>query len=135
MIVTDHHAVPDIIPTEVVAIVNPKRKDSLYPFHGLAGAGVAFKLLHGILIALESGSSRHPELAKDPGNQKNGFFVPQNDETTKRINTTLTRYIDFASLGTVADCMPIIDENRTITTLGLRQMQQSESIGLRNFLE
>lgn len=107
VIVTDHHAVPDIIPTEVIAIVNPKRKDSLYPFHGLAGAGVAFKLLHGILIWIKSNT----------------------------IQETLTRYIDFASLGTVADCMPIIDENRIITTLGLRQMQQSESIGLRNFLE
>jgi single-stranded-DNA-specific exonuclease len=63
----------------VIAIVNPKRKDSLYPFHGLAGAGVAFKLLHGILIGMGSNN----------------------------INETLTRYIDFASLGTVADCMPI----------------------------
>lgn len=52
VIVTDHHAVPDIIPDEVIAIVNPKRKDSEYPFPNLAGAGVAFKLLHGILIAL-----------------------------------------------------------------------------------
>ena len=46
VIVTDHHAVPDEIPTEVVAIINPKRKDSQYPFPSLAGAGVAFKLLH-----------------------------------------------------------------------------------------
>ncbi len=106
VIVTDHHAVPDIIPTEVIAIVNPKRKDSIYPFRDLAGAGVAFKLLHGILIWMWSNT----------------------------IEATLTRYIDFASLGTVADCMPIIWENRTITTLGLRQMQQSESAGLREFL-
>ncbi len=44
------------------------------------------------------------------------------------IDNTLTRYIDFASLGTVADCMPITGENRVITTLGLRQMQNSESV-------
>ncbi len=107
VIVTDHHAVPDNIPEEVIAIVNPKRKDSIYPYHGLAGAGVAFKLLHGILIGMKS----------------------------QNINETLIHYVDFASLGTVADCMPITWENRVITTLGLRQMQQSESIGLRNFLE
>ncbi|MBX9809281.1 DHH family phosphoesterase [Candidatus Gracilibacteria bacterium] len=107
VIVTDHHAVPDNIPEEVIAIVNPKRKDSKYPFQNLAGAGVAFKLLHGILIGMKSNN----------------------------ISETLTRYIDFASLGTVADCMPIIGENRVITTLGLTQMKQSESVGLRNFLE
>ncbi len=107
VIVTDHHAVPDMVPDEVIAIVNPKRKDSKYPFPNLAWAGVAFKLLHGILIGM--------------GN--------------KDINEILTRYIDFASLWTVADCMPITWENRVITTLWLRQMQQSESVGLRNFLE
>lgn len=105
---TDHHAVPDIVPDEVIAIINPKRKDSLYPFRELAGAGVAFKLLHGVLIALGSESFRHPELVKDPGNQKHGFFVAQNDETTVRINTILMDYIDFAALGTVSDCMPIV---------------------------
>ena len=106
VIVTDHHAVPDEIPESVVAIVNPKRKDSIYPFRELAGAWVAFKLLHGILIGIQ-----HP-----------------------KVEETLTRYIDFASLGTVADCMPLTWENRIITSLGLRQMQQSESIGLRDFL-
>lgn len=52
VIVTDHHAVPEEIPTEVIALLNPKRTDSNYPFPNLAGAGVAFKLLHGILIFL-----------------------------------------------------------------------------------
>lgn len=36
VIVTDHHAVPEVIPEEVIAILNPKRKDSLYPFSGLS---------------------------------------------------------------------------------------------------
>jgi single-stranded-DNA-specific exonuclease len=107
VIVTDHHAVPDIVPAEVIAIVNPKRRDSLYPFPDLAGAGVAFKLLHGILIWIWS----------------------------KNISEVLTRYIDFAALGTVSDCMPIVWENRVITALGLAQMQNSSSSGLRKFLE
>ncbi len=51
------------------------------------------------------------------------------------LESTLTRYIDLASLGTVADCMPLIEENRTITALGLAQMKNSESAGLRKFLE
>jgi single-stranded DNA-specific DHH superfamily exonuclease len=38
VIVTDHHAVPEIIPEEVIGILNPKRHDSLYPFRDLAGA-------------------------------------------------------------------------------------------------
>ncbi len=112
VIITDHHAVPDIIPTEVIGIINPKRKDSLYPFPNLAGAGVAFKLVHAILIAM-----------------KNNQWVVIN------LDTTLTKYIDFASLWTVADCMPLIWENRTITTLGLQQMKKSESAGLKKFLE
>lgn len=120
VIITDHHAVPENIPTEVIALINPKRTDSVYPFRDLAGAGVAFKLLHGILIALKE-------------EKNNRLFDNKNSENV--IHNILTRYIDFASLGTVADCMPILGENRIITTLGLRQMQQSESIGLRNFLE
>lgn len=92
----------------------------MYPFRDLAGAGVAFKLLHGIVIALE----------KEKINKS-----IKNESTKNSINDILTRYIDFASLGTVADCMPLIGENRIITTLGLRQMQQSESVGLRKFLE
>lgn len=120
VIITDHHAVPENIPTEVIALINPKRTDSVYPFRDLAGAWVAFKLLHGILIALKE-------------EKNNRLFDYKNSENA--IHNILTRYIDFASLGTVADCMPILGENRIITTLGLRQMQQSESIGLRNFLE
>jgi single-stranded-DNA-specific exonuclease len=128
VIVTDHHAVPDIIPEEVVAIVNPKRKDSKYPFPSLAGAGVAFKLLHAIAIQVES------EKSKAESVWDSFELWTLNFELVTPINDILNRYIDFASLGTVADCMPIIGENRVITTLGLRQMQQSESVGLREFL-
>ena len=109
VIVTDHHAVPESIPNEVIALLNPKRKDSNYPFPNLAWAGVAFKLLHGIL----------QKLSKDE--QAN--------------NAILMKYIDFASLGTVADCMPLIGENRTITALGLKQMKKSESSALRKYIE
>jgi single-stranded-DNA-specific exonuclease len=47
----------------------------------------------------------------------------------------LLEYIDLASLGTVADCMPLIDENRVITSLGLKQMKQSNTSALRKYIE
>lgn len=109
VIVTDHHAVPNEIPTEVIGILNPKRTDKNYPFPNLAGAGVAFKLIHAILLS--------------------------ESEFEGKIEKILTKYIDFASLGTVSDCMPLVDENRVITTLGLKQMKNSESAGLRKYLE
>lgn len=115
VIVTDHHAVPEIIPEEVIALLNPKRRDSLYPFPNLAGAGVAYKLLHGILISL---------LSKEKDETLFGYDGKNKEVILEKI---LMQYIDLASLGTVADCMPLIGENRTITTLGLRQMKNSQS--------
>lgn len=105
---------PETIPTEVIGIINPKRQDSEYPFSSLAGAGVAFKLIHAILLTLG-------EMEKEKWGGKT--------------EETLLKYIDLASLGTVSDCMPLVDENRIITTLGLKQMKNSESAGLRKFLE
>ena len=121
VIVTDHHAVPEIIPEEVTALLNLKRRDSLYPFPNLAGAGVAYKLLHGILVSL---------LSKEKDTTLFGY-----DGKNKKIilEKVLMQYIDLASLGTVADCMPLTGENRVITALGLKQMKNSESAGLRKF--
>ena len=144
VIVTDHHAVPEEIPTEVIGILNPKRKDSHYPFPNLAGAGVAFKLLHGIIEEMKKIGLRHREWSEtqrgDPGIQEG---IPQNNWIASclamtgqwNLESLLSRYIDLASLWTVADCMPLVGENRTITTLGLKQMKNSESAGLKKFLE
>lgn len=52
VIVTDHHAIPEVIPKEVVAILNPKLPDSTYPFAGLSGSGVAFKVLSAVASRL-----------------------------------------------------------------------------------
>ncbi len=150
VIVTDHHAVPEVILDEVIALLNPKRKDSLYPFRDLAGAGVAFKLLHALVIAIEgwnrwNGESEGATLSEGRWEQ---WQVEQQQSESEfvdpswafgtfqswKVQKILKEYIDFASLGTVADCMPIIWENRVITTLGLRQMSQSKSQWLRKFL-
>ncbi len=134
VIVTDHHAVPAIIPEEVIALINPKRTDSIYPFRDLAGAGVAFKLLHAIVLKMQdTGTQTHTQMSQNtiPEWEKNSNV----SSVSVYVENTLQNYIDFASLGTVSDCMPIIGENRTIVTLGLRQMSQSKSRWLRKFLE
>jgi single-stranded-DNA-specific exonuclease len=86
VIVTDHHSCPEILP-ECIAVVNPRRKDSLYPFNGLSGSGVVWKLIHAISLTIFG---------------------------TEKTLEILQKYVDIVSLGTVADCMPMIDENRTI---------------------
>lgn len=45
VIVTDHHSCPSILP-DCVAVINPQRADSLYPFRGLSGSGVLWKCIH-----------------------------------------------------------------------------------------
>ncbi|MFB9279222.1 single-stranded-DNA-specific exonuclease RecJ [Cohnella cellulosilytica] len=49
VVVTDHHEPPEQLPSEAVALVNPKQRDCPYPFKGLCGAGVVFKLAHAML--------------------------------------------------------------------------------------
>lgn len=107
VIITDHHAVPEVIPEEAVAIINPKRKDTTYPFSGLSGAGVAFKLIQA--------------LGKT-------FFPPE------EYKQYLQQSIDIAAIGTVADCMPLIDENRVIVSEWLKQVYQSRSKGIQKLL-
>ncbi|MDD2565510.1 MAG: single-stranded-DNA-specific exonuclease RecJ [Candidatus Gracilibacteria bacterium] len=108
VIITDHHSVPDIIPENVIALINPKKLDSTYPNKDLSGSGVAFKLLHAISLKIH---------------------------TLKETEIFLKNYIDFAMLGTVADCMPLIGENRVIAYLGLKQLKNSKSHGLKRLIE
>lgn len=85
VIVTDHHSCPQVLP-ECIAVINPQRTDSLYPFRGLSGSGVVWKFIHAL----------------------SDFFFPEKTESL------LQKYVDIVSLGTVADCMPMLDENRAI---------------------
>ncbi len=107
IIVSDHHAVPDEIPKEVIAILNPKIRESNYPFSSLSGSGVALKLASAIAITL------FPDTYED----------------------VILEYVDFACLWTIADCMPLIGENRTIAFLGLKRLESSNSSGLRKLIE
>lgn len=102
-IITDHHEQADELP-KAYCIIDPKRKDDTYPFRGLAGVGVVFKLIQAISVKLELEDKEY------------------------------LKYLDIVCVGTISDIVPLINENRTIATLGLRLIKQTKNIGLRELI-
>ena len=102
VVVTDHHRPGDELPE--APVLNPCRDDCEYPFKGLAGVGVAFKLVAG--------------LARARG-------VPEGDEL---------RFLDLVCLGTVGDVVPLLGENRLFVQHGLRQLATSKKVGIRELM-
>ena len=100
LIITDHHACREEIP-EAVAVIDPHRPDSEYPWNQLAGVGVAFKLAAALA-----------------GDQRAVF----------------DRYCDLVCLGTVADVMPLLDENRCFVSHGIRMLNSAPRPGLRQLI-
>ena len=113
IVVTDHHECRAELP-EACAVVNPHRFDDAYPFKELAGVGVVFKLV----CALELSKCRKEGLAEIEG-----------------IRRVCKRYADLVTIGTVADVMPVKDENRLIITLGLRRMEEHCRLGLQSLMD
>jgi len=105
VIITDHHTPGAILP-RAVAVVNPQRKDSQYPFRHLAGVGVAFKMGEALTRYL--------------GHGVNGFR---------------RAYLDLAAIGTVTDVMPLLDENRILVKHGLEHLQETKKPGLRALID
>ena len=87
------------------SIVNPKRQDSTYPFSSLAGVGVSFKVL---------------------------------DAITKKMNMPeeeYLKYLDVVAVGTIADIVPLVDENRIITANGLKMLNNTKNEGLKALMK
>ena len=105
VIVTDHHSCKNEIP-KAVAVINPKRADSEYPFSGLAGVGVAFKLVLALAKKLSL-------------NTKDIFL----------------KYADIVAIGTIADVVPLLDENRIIADRGIKIIQNTQNFGIKALLE
>ncbi len=107
VIVTDHHTVPEI-PPPAFAIINPKQDGETYPFRELCGAGLAFKLVCGVLAhARERGDA---------------WGIPLGWEKW---------LLDMAGLATIADMVPLIGENRVLAKYGLLVMRKSPRVGLQ----
>ena len=104
IIVTDHHECGEVLPN-AIAVVNPKRPNTKYPFAQLAGVGVAFKLIQAVAIKLG---------------------LPQE---------SYLKYIDIVCIGTIADIVPLIDENRIIAKNGLEMFRNTQNIGMKALLK
>jgi single-stranded-DNA-specific exonuclease len=109
VVVTDHHEPPAALPP-ANAVLNPRRPGCGYPFKGLAGVGIAFKLAQNLARLLGPG----------PGGG--------DDER-------LLSYLDLVALGTVADIAPLIGENRVLVRHGLELLGASPRPGVRALLE
>lgn len=98
VIITDHHQPSKELPVAAYAIVNPMREDDTYPNKTLAGVGVAFKTVMALRFVLK----------------KYDFF--------KQEVPNIRNLLDIVTLGTIADVMPLVDENRIFVRHGLELM-------------
>ncbi|MCH5301297.1 MAG: single-stranded-DNA-specific exonuclease RecJ [Prevotella sp.] len=103
-IVCDHHVPDDELPP-AVAILNPKREDSTYPFKHLCGCGVGFKFMQAFA-------------------KNNGILFSR-----------LVPLLDFCAVSIAADMVPVVGENRILAFHGLKQLNQNPSVGLKSIIE
>jgi single-stranded-DNA-specific exonuclease len=111
MIITDHHTISEDIPS-ALAVINPKRGDCPAGLQNLAGVGVAFCMLICLRTYL----------------REKGFWQ-------QSLEPNLKSYCDLVALGTVADMVPLIEENRILCKTGLRLIQAGHRPGLTALLE
>jgi single-stranded-DNA-specific exonuclease len=102
LVITDHHEPGTELP-EAIAVVNPKRADSEYPFDELSGCGVAFKLMQGLM------KMHYP----------------------RHVHSFCDRFVDFVGMAAIADCVPLVDENRILAYDGLRRLASTQKLGLQ----
>lgn len=111
VIVIDHHSVPEEMPP-AFGIIVPKRKGDPYPFKDLCGAGLAFKVINALLSEIRT------QLGYD--------YIPLGYEKW---------LLDLAAIGTIADMVPLIGENRIIVRYGLYVLAKTRNIGLQTLID
>jgi single-stranded-DNA-specific exonuclease len=105
VIITDHHHIPREIP-KAYCVINPNIKNSGFACQNLAGVGVAFKLVEAIY-------------------QKN---APEKKEQLKWM-------LDLVAIGTIADCVPLLGENRILARYGLIVISKTRRVGLKEMFK
>ncbi|MFQ5707806.1 MAG: single-stranded-DNA-specific exonuclease RecJ [bacterium] len=86
---------------QALALLNPKRADCSYPFKQLAGVGVAFKLIQGLQQTLHLDQDK------------------------------VWKYLDLVAIGSSADIVPLVGENRTLVKFGLKALASTENLGIK----
>jgi single-stranded-DNA-specific exonuclease len=104
LIICDHHTAGDVIP-DAVAVLDPKRPDCSYPFDGLSGAGVGFKLVQATLTKLGLPQSHAYE------------------------------YLDLVAISIASDIVPLIDENRILMREGLKIVNSNPRFGIKALMK
>jgi single-stranded-DNA-specific exonuclease len=106
LVITDHHEFAEQLP-DAAAIVHPRLPGHVYPFGGLCGAGVAFKL---------------------------AWALCQRACQAKRVSPAMREFLmsalGLAAIGTVADMVPLVDENRILVRHGLISLRERPTVGL-----
>jgi len=104
VVICDHHTAGDAIP-EALAVLDPKRPDCPYPFEGLSGAGVGFKLVQATLTELG---------------------LPQ---------TVAYKYLDLLAISIASDIVPVVDENRILMREGLKILNSHPRPGIKALMD
>lgn len=116
VIVIDHHTVPaqgdDAPPHPALALINPHRVDSRFPFRGMASVGLSFYVAAKLRTEL----------------RRNGTF------NAERSAPDVRSLLDLVALGTIADMVPLVQENRILASWGLRELARSPRPGLAALL-
>ncbi len=104
IIITDHHQQSENLPDDATAIINPMITGDTYPFKGLAGVGVTFKVIMALRTHL----------------RRQSVYTLENQPNIKK-------YLDIVCLGTIADIVPLVDENRILVRHGLQMLNEAKN--------
>lgn len=122
VVVTDHHEVPfkeeNGVRTEILppaaAVVDPKRSDCSYPYPGICGGMVAYKVICALYRKIKE---QNPQMQ------------------TSQMQEVLEELLQFAAIATICDVMELLDENRIVVKEGLKRIRQNPVEGILALME